>query len=326
MTYTNLGRTGLKVSRLALGTMNFGPKTSEDESHAILDRAIELGINLIDTADIYGYRKAQGTGAGWTEEIIGRWLAHDSGRRDRIVLATKVFSRMGDGVNDQGLSARHIRRACEASLRRVQTDHIDLYQMHHVDRETPWEEIWQAMEQLIRDGKILYVGSANSPGWQLATSQQVAAHRHLLGLASEQSVYNLATRAIESEVIPACRHYGLGLLAWSPLAGGLLAGSADPADQGRRAAAQVREQADRWKDQVARYETLCADMGEPPATVALAWVLANPVVTAAIIGPRTRSQLEASLRALDLRLSEDMLRRLDTIWPGPGEAPEGYAW
>ena len=196
MTNTNLGRTGLKVSRLALGTMNFGPKTSEDESHAILDRAIEMGLNLVDTADIYGYRQAQGTGAGWTEEIIGRWLAEEGGRRERMVLATKVFSRTGDGANDQGLSARHIRRACEASLRRLQTDHIDLYQMHHVDRETPWEEIWQAMEQLIRDGKVLYVGTSNFPAWQLATGQQIAAHRHLLGLASEQSVYNLSNRAI----------------------------------------------------------------------------------------------------------------------------------
>lgn len=326
MKYVNLGRTGLKVSRLALGTMNFGPKASEEESHVILDRAIESGINLIDTADIYGYRKAQGTGAGWTEEIIGRWLAHESGRRERIALATKVFSRMGDGANDQGLSALHIRRACEDSLRRLQTDHIDLYQMHHIDRETPWEEIWQAMDRLISDGKILYVGTANFPAWQLATGQQVAAHRPLLGLASEQSVYNLSNRAIESEVIPACRHHGLGVLAWSPLAAGLLAGSADPANQGRRSAAHVREQADHLKDQIERYEAFCAEMGESPTTVALAWVLANPAVTAAIIGPRTRAQLEMSLKALDLRLNEDTLQRLDAIWPGPGEAPEGYAW
>ena len=322
----NLGRTGLKVSRLALGTMNFGPKTSEDDSHAILDQAVEQGINLVDTADIYGYRKAQGTGAGWTEEIIGRWLAQGNGRREQIVLATKVFSRMGRGPNDQGLSALHIRRACEASLRRLQTDHIDLYQMHHLDRETPWEEIWQAMDRLISDGKILYVGSANVPAWQLATGQQRAAQRNLLGLASEQSVYNLSNRAIESEVLPACRQYGMGVLAWSPLAGGLLAGSGEPADQDRRTAPHIRTQAERRKDQVARYEALCVEMGESPATVALAWVLANPVVTAAIIGPRTPAQLDASFRALDLRLGDDVLQRLDGIWPGPGEAPEGYAW
>lgn len=193
MKYTNLGRTGLKVSRLALGTMNFSPKTSEDESHAILDRAIEMGLNLVDTADIYGYRQAQGTGAGWTEEIIGRWLAEEGGRRERIVLATKVFSRMGDGANDQGLSALHIRRACEDSLRRLQTDHIDLYQMHHLDRETPWEEIWQAMDRLISDGKILYVGTANFPGWQLATGPPAAAHRPLLGLRANRACTTSAT-------------------------------------------------------------------------------------------------------------------------------------
>src|SRR5881296_113601 len=229
MEYARLGRTGLKVSRLCLGTMNFGPLAAEAESFAIMDRALELGINFLDTADVYGWR----TGEGITEQIIGRWLAQGGGRRERIVLATKVYNEMGEGPNDRGLSAYHIRRACEESLRRLQTDHIDLYQMHHIDRSTPWEEIWQAMEQLVREGKVTYVGSSNFAGWDIATAQCTASARHFMGLVSEQSLYNLNARMIELEVIPACRHYGLGLIPWSPLGGGLLGGALEKANAGR---------------------------------------------------------------------------------------------
>lgn len=323
MEYTHLGRSGLKVSRLCLGTMNFGPLTSEADSFAIMDKALESGINFFDTANVYGQRRGEGV----TEGIIGRWLAQGGGRREQIILATKVYGSMGDGPNDRGLSAYHIRCACEDSLRRLQTDHIDLYQMHHIDRETPWEEIWQAMEQLVREGKILYVGSSNFAGWHIAQAQGTAAARQFMGLVSEQSLHNLSARMIELEVIPACRAYGLGLLPWSPLGGGLLAGALQKASEGRRASQDIQEAVEKHHAQLETYESLCREIGEKPAEVALAWLLQNPAMTAPIIGPRTLEHLEGSLRALEIELSEDVLARLDEIWPGPGgEAPEAYAW
>ncbi|MBX3012265.1 MAG: aldo/keto reductase [Caldilineaceae bacterium] len=323
MDYTNLGRTGLKVSRLCLGTMNFGPQTAESESHAILDRALAVGVNFFDTANRYG----RDISLGYTEEIIGRWLAQGGGRRDQIVLATKVFGAMGDGVNDRGLSAYHIRKACEESLRRLQTDHIDLYQMHHVDRRTPWEEIWQAMEQLVREGKVLYVGSSNFAGLHIALAQFAAQKRNFLGLVSEQSLYNLNARTIELELIPACREFGLGVIPWSPLGGGLLGGVLQKTQEGRRAKEGMQQRMARLRPQLEAYEGLCAQLGEAPANVALAWLLHNPIVTAPIIGPRTVQQLEESLRAVALQLSPETLQQLDSIWPGPGgEAPEAYAW
>jgi len=323
MLYTKLGRTGLQVSRLCLGTMNFGPETGEKESHAIMDEAMALGINFFDTANVYGWKK----GEGWTEQIIGRWLAQGGGRREAIVLATKVYGRMGDRPNERALSAYHIRRACEESLRRLQTDHIDLYQMHHVDRDTPWEEIWQAMEQLVREGKVIYIGSSNFAGWQIATANQTAERRHFLGLVSEQSIYSLQNRMIELEVIPACRAYGLGLIPWSPLAGGVLGGALKKAANGRRADSETVALREKHRPQIERYEAFCTKIGEPPAVVALAWLLATPSVTAPIIGPRTMDQLKDSLRALEVRLNETTLKELDAIWPGPGgEAPEAYAW
>ena len=223
MQYTPLGRTGLSVSRLCLGTMNFTHEmTTESDSHTIMSKALELGINFFDTADIYGWK----IGEGVTEQIIGRWIAKAPAatRRDNVVLATKCYNPMGEWPNERGLSAFHIRRACEGSLKRLKTDHIDLYQMHHVERTTPWEEIWQAMEQLVREGKITYVGSSNFAGWDLAIAQSTAKHRNFIGLVSEQSIYNLDNRWLELEVIPACRHLGLGLIPWSPLASGLLGG------------------------------------------------------------------------------------------------------
>jgi aryl-alcohol dehydrogenase-like predicted oxidoreductase len=303
--------------------MNFGPHTSEADSHAIMDRTLELGVNFFDTANRYG----SAISLGFTEEIIGRWLAQGGGRRQKIVLATKLYGAMGEGPNDRGLSAYHVRQACEDSLRRLQTDHIDLYQMHHVDRSTPWEEIWQAMEQLVREGKVLYVGSSNFAGWHIAQAQCAAGARNFMGLVSEQSVYNLQRRTIEMEVIPACRAYGLGLIPWSPLSGGLLAGALQKADAGRRAGERFQNNVEQHRAKLEAYEGLCEELGEEPAMVALAWLLANPVVTAPIIGPRTMDQLEGSLRALEITLSEDVMARLDEIWPGPGgEAPEAYAW
>jgi len=323
MQYVKLGRTGLKVSRLCLGTMNFGPLTSEPESFAIMDRALDLGINFFDTANVYGWK----IGAGVTESIIGRWMAQGAGRRERIVLATKVNGKMGEGPNDRRLSAYHIRQAVEGSLRRLQTDHIDLYQMHHVDRETPWEEIWQAMETLVQQGKVLYVGASNFAALHLALAQCAAKERHFMGLVSEQSLYHLGARNIEMEVIPACRELGLGLIPWSPLGGGLLAGALAKSAEGRRASDNVQKEIDKYRPQLEAYEGLCAEIGEKPADVALAWIVKNPVVTSPIIGPRTLDQLNGSLRALDIELSDEIMKRLDEIWPGPGgEAPEAYAW
>jgi aryl-alcohol dehydrogenase-like predicted oxidoreductase len=323
MQYTSLGRTGLQVSRLCLGTMNFGPQTSEADSFAIMDQALEQGINFFDTANVYGWK----LGEGVTEQIVGRWFAQGGGRRDKVVIATKVYGKMGDWPNQERLSAYHIRRACEESLRRLQTDHIDLYQMHHIDRRAPWEEVWQAMEQLVQQGKVVYVGSSNFAGWDIATAQGEAKARHFMGLVSEQSLYNLNARTIELEVIPACRHYGLGLIPWSPLGGGLLGGALRKASEGRRADERQQQQVEKHRAKLEAYEALCQELGEGPADVGLAWLLHNPVVTGPIIGPRTAEQLTGSLRALEIRLSDEILRRLDEIWPGPGgEAPKAYAW
>jgi aryl-alcohol dehydrogenase-like predicted oxidoreductase len=328
MQYTHLGRTGLQVSRLALGAMNFGELTDEPAAFQIMDAALDVGINFVDTADVYGgpQRPDMEKGYGISEEIIGRWLAQGN-RRDRIVLATKLYQPMGIGPNDRRLSAYHIRRACEDSLRRLQTDHIDLYQMHHIDRRTPWDEIWQAMEQLVREGKVTYIGSSNFAGWDIATAQSVASSRYFLGLASEQSLYNLSARTIELEVIPALRHYGVGLIPWSPIGMGLLGGALKKANEGRRASPMLQMRIKQHRAQLEKFETLCQDIGEEPAVVALAWLLQNPAVTAPIVGPRTKEQLTATLRALDVSLSDETNRQLDEIWPGPGgEAPQAYAW
>lgn len=323
MQYRSLGRTGLKVSQLCLGTMNFGPKTPEKDSFGIMDQALEAGVNFFDTANVYGGK----AGKGVTEEIIGRWFAQGDGRRAKVVLATKVYGRVSDWPNDSRLSARHIRQACEDSLVRLQTDYIDLYQMHHVDRDTPWEEIWQAMEVLVQQGKVLYVGSSNFAGWQIAQAQEAARARHFMGLVSEQSFYNLAERSIELEVAPACEAYGLGILPYSPLAEGMLAGTGEMDKALRRKDEDVQASIAEHEEQLQRYEALCAEWGESPAVVALAWLLHQPVVAAPIIGPRTAEQLENNLRAVDFELSTGMLEQVDEIWPGPGgAAPEAYAW
>jgi len=323
MEYTHLGRTGLRVSRLCLGTMNFGPITPESDAHAIMDRAHEHGINFFDTANVYGWDK----GKGLTERIIGNWFAHGGGRRERTVLATKVYGGMSDWPNDSRLSALHIRRACDASLQRLQTEYIDVYQMHHVDRDSPWDEIWQAMETLVHQGKILYVGSSNFAGWHIAQAQAAAERRHFLGLVSEQSLYNLLVRQLELEVLPAGQSYGLGVIPWSPLAGGLLGGVVRKEREGRRRTSeQAADLLQRHREAIEAYEDFCADLGEEPADVAIAWLLQRPGVTAPIVGPRTVGQLDGPLHALTLTLDAKALARLDEIFPGHRPAPEDYAW
>jgi aryl-alcohol dehydrogenase-like predicted oxidoreductase len=323
MEYVHLGRSGLRVSRLCLGTMNFGVDTDEEHSHLIMDRALDLGINFFDTANVYGWK----LGEGVTEKIIGRWLAKGGGRREKVVIATKVYNPMGNWPNEARLSILHIKRACEDSLRRMQTDYIDLYQMHHIDRECPWEEVWQAMEQLYREGKILYVGSSNFGGWHIAQAQEIAKQRHFMGLVSEQSLYNLTARMIELEVIPACQAYGIGIIPWSPLAGGLLGGVLQGVAEGRRASDYIQKRVEQMRDKLEAWEDLCRELGESPANVALAWLLHQPAVTAPIIGPRTIQQLDETMRCLEIKLSEEVLKKLDEIFPGPGgPAPEAYAW
>ena len=328
MQYTRLGRTGLQVSRLCLGTMNFGPQTTEPDSYAIMDHALELGINFWDTADVYGWK----TGEGVTEQILGRYFAQGGNRREKVIIATKVYGGMGygdrkDWPNEGKLSARHIRMACDASLKRMQTDYIDLYQMHHIDRDTPWEEIFQAFETLVQQGKVLYFGSSNFAGWHIAKANEIAKVRGFMGLVCEQSLYNLNARTVELEVIPACEDYGLGLIPWSPLGGGLLGGVLEKPTEGRRAGMQ--KQIDENRPKLEAWEGLCQDLGEKPADVALAWLLNNKVVTAPIIGPRTMEQLDGSLRALDITFSDETLKKLDEIFPPVGKggpAPEAYAW
>ena len=330
VTYKRLGRHGTLVSNLCLGTVNIGTLTSEKESFALMDRALEHGINFFDTADIYGLEQY-----GVSEETLGRWFAQGDGRRDAIVLATKVYKEfLKEGLRPEpnrqspAIGAVKIRRQVESSLHRLQTDVIDLYQMHHIDRECPWEETWQAFDTLVKQGKIHYVGSSNFAGWHIATACQEASRRNLMGLASEQTRYNLACRTPELEVIPACRHYGLGLLTYSPVHGGVLGGILQkPPKGGRREKSKYKEFLKKHRNQVEQYEALCKKLGEEPAVVAQAWLLHNPAVTSVIIGPRTLEHLESSIRATEITLDEETLKQLDEFWPGPGgEAPEAYAW
>ncbi len=328
MLYTHPGRSGLSVSRLCLGTMNFGARTDEAESRVIMDAALAAGINFFDTANIYGMYGGNLPGyRGLTEEYIGRWFALGGGRREKVVLATKLYNQTGDWPNEGKLSALHIRRACENSLRRLQTDFIDIYQIHHIDRETPWEEIWQGMEQLQREGKILYTGSSNCAGWHIAQANEAALRRNFMGLITEQCKYSLNERRVELELLPACQAYGVGVIPWSPLGGGLLGGVLRKLEEGRRASADMQASIEQLRPRLERYETFCSELGEAPADMALAWLLAQPAVTAPIIGPGDLQQLQGSLRALEITLDEGQLATLDEIWPGPGgPAPEAWAW
>ncbi len=328
--HKRLGKHGVLVSNISLGTMNFGWHTSEEDSFKIMDQALELGINFFDTADVYGWEVEH----GHTEEIIGRWLAQGGGRREAVVLATKVYNpvtrkanKADPNADGQNLSAVKIKKNCEGSLKRLQTDWIDLYQMHHIDHNCPWDETWQGFDSLVKQGKVVYVGSSNFAGWDIATACQEASRRGLMGLVSEQSIYHLNNRTIELEVIPACRHYGLGLIPWSPLGGGLLAGVLEKLEAGRRQSEESAQRLAENRSKIEKYEALCKELGEPPAVVALAWLLHNPIVTAPIIGPRTMDQLESAIRATEVTLEEDFLQKLDEIFPGPGgEAPMAYAW
>jgi aryl-alcohol dehydrogenase-like predicted oxidoreductase len=305
--------------------MNFGPVTSKEDSFAIMDSAHAHGINFFDSANVYGW-----SDKGLTERIVGEWFAQGDGRRERTVLATKLYGDMGDWPNDGKLSALNIRRACDASLKRMQTDYIDLYQMHHVDRSTPWDEIWEAMEVLRNQGKVIYVGSSNFAGWHLAQAQETATRRGQLGLVSEQSIYNLVERTVELEVLPAAEAYGIGVIPWSPLHGGLLGGVIRKMADGttsRSASGRAAEALEKHRPAIEAWEQFCAERGEDPADVALAWLLHQPAVTAPIVGPRTGAHLDGALKALDITLDEAALARIDEMFPGPGgTAPEAYAW
>jgi aryl-alcohol dehydrogenase-like predicted oxidoreductase len=319
MDYRFLGRTGVRVSPLCLGTMNFGPETDEQASHGIMDAALDAGVNFFDTANVYGGTE--------TEQIIGRWFAQGGERREKTVIATKVYGGRNPWPNTSRLSALHIRQACEDSLRRLQTDHIDLYQMHHIDRDTPWDEIWQAMDLLVQQGKVLYIGSSNFAGWHIVQANEAAKVRGTMGLVAEQSLYNLNARTVELEVLPACQAYGLGVIPWSPLAGGLLGGALRTITKGRRASERVRTAIEANRSKLEAWEAFCSELGHAPADVALAWLLHQPAVTAPIIGPRTLDQFTGALAALQIELDQSALDALDKIFPGPGgAAPEAYAW
>ena len=326
MQYTYLGRSGLKVSQLCLGTMNFGWHTDETEAFKIMDASLEAGINFFDTANSYGGDRQN---RGLTEEIIGRWFALGGARREKVVLATKVYSAMPDAYNGPneaaGLSAFKIRRHVDASLRRLQTDHVELYQMHHIDENVTWDELWDVFEALTLQGKICYVGSSNFAGWHLAHAQAAAKARNFLGLVSEQHKYNLVCRYPELEVLPAAKALGIGIMVYSPLAGGALAGKGEEAV--RRQGKIGKKTVERFSQQLAKYAKFCKNFGEKEADVSLAWLLSNPAVTSPVIGPRTLEQFEGCLRATEIVLDEGALAKLDEIFPGHGgAAPKAYAW
>ena len=321
MQYRKLGNSGLIVSAVALGTMQFGTKMNmgsldQKATNDMVKFALDSGINFIDTADVYS--------RGESETLLGNAL---KGIREEIVLATKVRLPMSDNFNRSGATRVNIMRGIESSLKRLQTDHIDLYQMHHIDRDTPWEEIWQAMDQLVRQGKVIYIGSSNFAGWHIVQANEAARARHFMGLVSEQCKYNLNHRMVELEVLPACEAYGLGVIPWSPLSSGLLGGVLKKINVGRRGGEDMQKSIASQRPKLEKYEALCDKVGEKPANIALAWLLNNPVVTAPIIGPRTLEQLNDVSRALDIELSVETLEKLDEIFPGPGgPAPEAFAW
>ncbi len=321
MEYRPFGRTGLHVSPLVLGTDNFANPTPRDECFSILDAAVAAGINLIDTSNSYA--------SGEAERIIGAWLAA-SGKRDAVIIATKVFYPTGPGVNDRGLSRAHIMRACEASLRRLGVDTIDLYQTHRPDSSIPHEETLRAFDDLTTQGKIRYIGSTTAPAWHLVESLMTSQREHFVSLVSEQSPYNLLDRRIENELIPVCQRYGMALLTWSPLAMGMLAGryakaDAPPSDsrislRGGIYAERVTEKGVELGNRIA---ALAREAGYEPAQFATAWIKDQPGVTAPIIGPRTLQQLENMLPVLGMSLSQELRDQCDILSP-PGSVTASF--
>lgn len=331
MKYTKLGRSNMTVSKVCLGTMHFGTRATEAESFKIMDRALELGINFFDTANVYGNK-------GGTETIIGKWFKQRAENRDRVVLATKVFGPMEDPNipnAERGVSLYKVRKHCADSLRRLQTDHIDLYQVHHIDRSISGEEWWGMFEKLVADGDILYVGTSNFPGWGLAKFQMLAWQRGFMGLISEQTQYNLLNRIPELEVLPAGKEFGIGILAYMPLAGGLLTGKLT-APAGSRTSDVEKEYHMNLGDhnqQLVDFSKLCHDLGEKEHIVATAWTLAHPEVHSAIVGIRKVEQLDGIERAAELELGADVIAGLDEIFDinhgrplQKGPAPEAYSW
>ncbi len=338
MQYTFLGRTGMKVSRLCLGTGNFGGgqiayggwgSVEESRAHYLMDMALDAGINFFDTANVYGNFGAGGH-CGLSEKIIGNWFAQGGGRRERVVLTTKMERVMEqdtfDGPNKpRNVSLYKIRRHFRDSLRRLQTDHVELYLMHHLDRRTSWDEVWEAFETLVRSGQVDYIGSSNAAAWEIMKANEAARRRNFMGLVNEQHGYNLIHREAELEVLPMAMDQGVGITIFSPLYRGVL--GIDLLEPGKRPLSpQAQNVVEKYRPQLLRFATLCHELGETPATVAIAWQLANPAVTAPIIGPCTPEDLTELLRAVELKLDASTLERLDEIFPGPGgEAPEAYA-
>lgn len=334
MRYTNLGKSNLKVSRICLGTMHFGNHTPEDEAIKIMDRALDMGINFWDTANVYS---GPGELRGASEAIIGRYFQARQGSRDRVVLATKVYGPMEDVDNpnfDRGISAYKVRKHVNDSLQRLQTDRIDLYQVHHIDRSITLEEFWGIFEKLVADGKVLYVGSSNFPGWSLAKFQTAAMQRGFMGLISEQTMYNLLCRWPELEVLPAALDLGIGVIPYMPLAGGILTAKVQSAAGSRTESVENEYGVSVSSDLIQAFQALCSDLGESPVAVAIAWTLAQPAVSSAIVGIRTQAHLDDMARASELDLDKATLTQLDEIFDtNKGRrirtskpAPEAYAW
>lgn len=319
MEFRSLGRTGVMVSPLCLGAMNFGGPTSEADSFAIIDRALDGGINFVDTANVYN--------AGESERIVGKALKQN-GRRDQIVLATKVFGRMGDGPNEQGVSRYHIVKACEDSLRRLQTDRIDLYQLHRPSLTVPQDETLATFDDLIRAGKVRYIGCSTFPAWKVMEALAVSDRRHVARYISEQPPYNLLDRRIENELAPLCQAHGLAILPWSPLAGGILAGryadqSSFPAgSRAERSNEVFRARITQCGIKVAKELAVMAQArGLTTTQLALLWVKDQPGVTSPIIGPRTMAHLEDALPLLEQKLADEDRPRFDAlVHPGTAVA------
>ena len=321
MQYRPLGRTGLKVSSLVLGTDNLANPTPEAESLTLLDAAVDGGINLIDTSNSYA--------GGQAERLIGKWLQRRA-RRDDVLIATKVFYPVGAGVNDRGLSRHHILRACEDSLRRLGTDHIDLYQTHRPDPDTPIEETLSALDLLVRQGKVRYIGSSTTPAWQLAQAQHASDRLGLAAFVSEQSPYNLLERRIENELVPACQRYGQALFTWSPMAMGMLAGryapGGAPAPDSRavlRGGIYAERVTERGIAVGQQFVALARAHGHDPAQLAYLWAKDQPAVTAPIIGPRTLAQLQQALPVADMTLSDGLRAACDELVP-PGSVVASF--